>query len=85
MRWVEILDAHCCNLQYLSDSVGEISKVRSRDTYGDFDMRDVCVVEIENCQVVHCATWKNVMTGCRLVWCETVADIGPWLTVIWNV
>ena len=43
------------------------------------------LLEIEKCQVVRCAALKSVMYGCRLIRCETVAYIGPWFKVIWNV
>ena len=54
VRWVESLDVHFCNLPYLSDSAWRISKVRNRDTYGDCDMTDVCVVgnrQVPSCSV----------------------------------
>ena len=43
------------------------------------------LLEIEKCQVVQCATMKYVMSGCSVVTGETVAYIGPWFTVIWNM
>ena len=66
VRWVESLDAHCCNLSYLSDSAWRISKVRNRDMYGDCDMTDVCVVgnrQVPSCSVCNnevCHVWMQI-------------------------
>ena len=46
--------------------LGEISKVRNRDTYGDCDMTDVCVVgnrEVPSCSVYNnelCHVWMQI-------------------------
>ena len=44
--------------------LGEISKVRKRDTYGDCDMTDVCVVgnrQVPSCSLHNNDVWRDWM------------------------